>query len=96
MRLLVNEEWFEPIHSGMYETEFENLIQARSNSLFPEYHVLPFKIPVESEEGRKIPDLVLIERKYRYWWIAEVEMAHHSLYGHVIPQIEVFASVQVG
>ena len=69
---------------------------SRANSLFTDYHVVPFKIPVESEDGRKVPDLALIERRYRYWWVVEVEMAHHSLHGHVIPQIEVFARGKFG
>ena len=46
---------------------------------------------VEAEEGRRRPDLALVDRSYRYWWVVEIEMAHHSLYHHVIPQVEVFA-----
>ena len=90
MRLLFDRNWYEPVSSeGQFEKDFEDVIQSRANSLFPDYHVVPFKIRVESEEGRKIPDLALIDRKYRYWWVVEVEMAHHSLYGHVLPQVEV-------
>ena len=97
MRLLLNGEWFDAVSSeGQYESEFEDLIKSRASSLFPDYHVVPFKMLIESEEGRKRPDLALIERNYRYWWVVEVEMAHHSLYGHVIPQIEVFARGKYG
>ena len=97
MRLLLNGEWFDAVSSeGQYEAEFEELILSRANSLFPDYHVVSFKTPVESEDGRKIPDLALIERSYRYWWVVEVEMAHHSLRGHVIPQVEVFARGKYG
>ena len=97
MRLLFNQDWFEPISSqSQYESDFENLVLANATSLFPDYHIAPFKVPVESETGRKIPDLALVDRKYRHWWIVEIEMAHHSLYSHVIPQVEVFARGRYG
>ena len=97
MRLLLSEEWFGSVSSeGQYESDFESVILSRANLLFPQYYVMPFRIPVESEEGRKIPDLALVDFLYRFWWVVEVEMAHHSLYGHVIPQVEVFARGRYG
>lgn len=97
MRLLFNQDWFEPVSSeGQYESDFESLVTASAGSLFPGYYVVPFKVRVESEEGRRIPDLALVDRGYRHWWIVEVEMAHHSLYHHVIPQVEVFARGKYG
>ena len=97
MRLLFNQEWFDAVSSeGQFEADFEALIRSRASSLFPEFQTVPFKTPVESEDGRKIPDLALIDRYYRHWWVVEVEMAHHSLYGHVIPQVEVFARGKYG
>ena len=97
MRLLVNGEWFDAISSeAQYERDFQDLVMSQADLLFPEYHALPFRIPVESEEGRRIPDLALIDHHYRHWWVVEVEMAHHSLYGHVLPQVEVFAHGRYG
>ncbi len=97
MRLLLSEQWFHPVSSeGQYESDFESIIMSRGNSLFPQFYVVPFRIAVESEEGRKIPDLALVDVKYRLWWVVEIEMAHHSLYGHVIPQVEVFARGKYG
>lgn len=97
MRLLVDEEWFDAVSSeGQYESDFESLLRGRSRFLFPEYYVASFEIPVESEEGRKLPDLALIDRHYRHWWVVEVEMAHHSLYRHVLPQVAVFARGRYG
>ena len=97
MRLLLNEQWFDAISSeGQYESDFESIILSQANSLFPQYLAVPFRMPVESEEGRKIPDLALLDRHYRFWWVVEVEMAHHSLYGHVMPQVEVFARGRYG
>ena len=97
MRLLVSDEWFDVVSSeGQYETDFESMVLDRADSLFPHFHAVHFRAPVESEEGRKIPDLALVDRDYRFWWVVEVEMAHHSLYGHVIPQVEVFARGKYG
>ena len=97
MRLLLSEEWFDAVSSeGQYESDFETIILSRANSLFPQFHVVPFRVPVESEEGRKIPDLALIDLTYRFWWVVEVEMAHHSLHNHVIPQVEVFTRGKYG
>ena len=97
MRLLLREEWFDAVSSeGQYESDFESVILSRANSLFPQFHVVPFRMPVESEEGRKIPDLALVDLTYRFWWVVEVEMAHHSLHGHVMPQVEVFARGKYG
>ena len=97
MRLLLSEEWFDALSSeGQYESDFESIILSRAKSLFPQFHTVPFRIPVESEEGRKIPDLALVDRTYRFWWVVEVEMAHHSLCGHVIPQVKVFARGKYG
>lgn len=97
MRLLFDHEWYEPVSSeGQLESDFEALVKDRAASLFPDYHTVPFQTPVESEEGRKVPDFALIDCEYRYWWVVEVEMAHHSLYGHVIPQVEVFSRGKYG
>ena len=97
MRLLLSEEWFDAISSeGQYEADFESVILSRASALFPQFHVVPFRMPVDSEEGRKIPDLALVDFTYRFWWVVEVEMAHHSLYGHVIPQVEVFTRGRYG
>ena len=78
------------------EIDFENLIVAQAENLFPDYQTVPFKATVESEDGRRKPDLALIDRSYRYWWVVEVEMAHHSLRHHVIPQVEVFSRGKYG
>lgn len=33
------------------------------------------------------PDLALIDKKYRKWWVVEIELSIHSLRDHIIPQI---------
>ena len=49
MRLLFNHEWYDAISTaGQYETDFENLVLAQAEDLFPEYYVVPFKANVEA------------------------------------------------
>lgn len=96
-RLLVNQEWFDPLSSeGQYETDFEGIVTSRAGILFPDYFAIPFKKAVHSENDSRIPDFALIEKRYRHWWVVEIEMAHHSLHGHVLPQVQAFANGKYG
>ena len=93
MRMLLDGDWFDAVSSpGQYEHDFEAVVLSRARFLFPEYHVLSFKVPVESDYDRRVPDLALVDHDYRAWWVVEVEMAHHSLHRHVLPQVDVFAN----
>jgi hypothetical protein len=52
---------------------------------------VPFKTDVTGEDGAtKRPDVALIDRSYREWWVVEVELSHHNLFTHVMPQVEAF------
>jgi len=73
------------------EKEFEDLIIAKAKQIFPRWIVVPFFAAVVSPDGViKKPDLALIDSEYREWWIVEIELEHHDLNNHVIPQVEVF------
>jgi hypothetical protein len=87
-RILLGDEWFEEMAStALYESEFEKLLFQEASRLFPEYIPVPFKTIVLSDDGDAKADFVLIHRDYRRWWIVEAEMGHHSLNGHVLPQV---------
>ena len=97
MRLLTNSEWFDAVSSeSQYESDFESIILSNASVVFPEYYAVPFRVYVESDWDIRIPDLALIDKHYRHWWVVEIEMAHHSLRRHVLPQVEVFASARYG
>ena len=81
---------------SFYEIEYERLFRQASPILFPQYVVAPFKTSVSSEEGTAKPDLALIEKKYREWWVIEVELDHHSLHTHVLPQVRLLARATYG
>jgi hypothetical protein len=91
-RLLLREEWFEPLSlHAQYEAEFERILLAYRTTLFPTWYLVPFKVDVQSDEGVKRPDLALIDRDYRRWWVVETEMARHDFNSHVLPQARVLA-----
>lgn len=75
------------------EAHYEQIVeQALPNFLdgFRLYRCRPTATPVDLFESRRRPDFILIEEHHRNWMIVEVELAHHSLDGHVRPQIEAF------
>lgn len=91
-RLLLRNEWFEPLSlHAQYESEFERILLSYAETLFPTLHLVPFKADVRSDEGVKRPDLALIDRDYRRWWVVETEMARHDFNSHVLPQARVLA-----
>lgn len=96
-RLLIKGEWYESLAStAYYEDEYERLIQEQSAALYPRYRMVPFKTTVASEAGTAKPDFALIAADYVAWLVVEVELAHHPLGRHVLPQIEVLATARYG
>lgn len=98
-RILHSGEWYEEVASwDHYESEFETVLEQEAEHLFANYHLVPFKTTVFSEydaDARK-PDFALIHTSYRSWWVVEVEVAHHSLAGHVLPQVRTLARARYG
>ena len=96
-RFLLGDEWFDQLSStALYESEYERLLLSNSRALFPDYHVVEFKPIIQSEHGTARPDLALVARDLGLWWVVEVELAHHSLKGHVLPQVEILTSGNYG
>lgn len=96
-RILHNGEWYEEISSqGHYERDFENILKREAVNLFSDYHLVPFKKIVYSEEESRRPDFALIHKSYISWWVVEVELAHHSFESHVLPQVRTLALARYG
>lgn len=91
-RVLFGQVWFDSIRSqSWYEADYEKIIFDRGQDLFSQWITVQFKTNVIGEDGAtKRPDLALIDRSYREWWVVEVELAHHDLFTHVMPQVEAF------
>lgn len=97
-RLLVGNEWYESIRSQSWlERDYEAVVIDQSPKVFPGWRCVPFSETIEGEEGtRKKPDLALVDLDYRQWWVVEIELAHHNLYSHVIPQVDAFRTGTYG
>ena len=91
-----NEEYVVLSSSALYEAEYEEVLAEAGERLFPGSWLVPFKASVSSEHGTRKPDLALIDRKYRKWYVVEAELAHHSLTQHVLPQVTVLAAGTYG
>jgi hypothetical protein len=85
------DQWFDKVSTdSLYEAEFEKIIKQNIALIQPKAVGLKFKKVIQSTNGRNIPDLALIENDYSSWAIIEVELIHHDLYHHVIPQVRTF------
>jgi len=69
------------------EAEFEWHVVKALTCLFPQYDCITFGGAFSYEDEVKRPDLALIAKDFSHWFVVEVEIASHSLEGHVLPQI---------
>lgn len=97
-RLLMGRDWLESIRSQTWrESDYEAVVLNQAPQLFPAWRCIPFNHLIVGEDGtRKKPDRALVDHEYRQWWVVEIELAHHDLYGHVIPQVDVFRTGDYG
>lgn len=96
-RVVYRGSGFERVPSTSWlEKEFENLVYQRSMEIFPRWIPARFTASVSAHGETKRPDLALIDPHYRAWWVVEVELQHHPLRAHVLPQIRVFAEGDYG
>jgi hypothetical protein len=96
-RILLNEEWYEPISSeALYEEEYERILVEAAPFVFPSYYLIPFKLTVYSDDAAAKADFALVHKMYREWWIVEAEMSHHSFRHHVEPQVATLSRAVYG
>lgn len=81
---------------SLFEADYERLLLANGTALYPGFQLLRFKIAVPSEYGNARADLALVHSSYRKWWVVEVELAGHSLWNHVEPQVRILSSGAYG
>ena len=86
-KVLFENKWYEEISpTGVYETVYEGMVKAHAVDLWPRFHAVHFKANVYAGVDGVKSDFALVERNYTEWWVVEVEMAHHSFRGHILPQ----------
>ncbi len=70
------------------EDHYEAIVKREIQNILPNFWVIDFKQFVMGAEGiRRKADLALVEKNYRMWVVVEVELIHHSLDHHVMPQM---------
>lgn len=79
------------------EVHFEEIALSELKKILPTYYVIPFKEYVVGDKGiRRRADIALISKELNSWIVVEVELSHHSLKGHVIPQVSTLVSGNYG
>src|SRR5262245_60661270 len=97
-RILAGDVWYEELaESALYEADYERLVIRHAPSVFPGWIAVPFKCKVVGGDNEPAkPDLALISHNYGDWWVVEVELSHHSLTGHVVPQVRRLSTAEYG
>ena len=69
------------------EIEFEAEVHTALKYLMPDYYCRVFSGSFVLENERRMSDLAMIHHDLSHWLVVEVEIAGHSLDGHVLPQV---------
>ena len=79
---------FEP-RSPTTEREFEEQVLRVTNKLMPSYTAASWKPIIKDWHGHGArPDLAMLSHDLENWYVIEVELASHSISGHIAPQLE--------
>ena len=79
---------FEP-RTPATESQFEEQVLRIASALMPSYAVANWKPLIRDWHGHGAkPDLAMISRDLESWYVIEVELASHSVSGHIEPQLE--------
>lgn len=80
-------------YSYKSEQELEEFVFQNIKKIFGSNAILLSKRKISTISGfGTIPDAFVIDLDNDEWFIIEVELAHHSLYNHIVPQISKFHS----
>ena len=71
------------------ERQFEDQVLRVANKLMPSYKTASWKPLIRDWHGHGAkPDLAMISKDLESWYVIEVELASHSIRGHIAPQLE--------
>lgn len=82
--------------TGGLEAKFEDVALRILARLYSSCYVCEFKALLTHDGAGWRPDLAIIDRSWGYWFVVEVEIATHSLYKHVLPQVTAFRDGDYG
>lgn len=70
------------------EQELEDIVLATYEHFFGPSSILIPKAKIKASDGSgTIPDAFAIDLATRQWYVVEAELAHHSLWNHIAPQV---------
>lgn len=70
------------------ENELEKVVQSNYESIFGEDVIFIPQKSIETEDGfGTIPEAIVINFSAKKWYIVEVELARHDIWGHIVRQI---------
>jgi len=70
------------------EAQFEEQVLRVASQIMPNYKIANWKPLIRDWEGHAArPDLVMISHDLDNWYVIEVELASHSVSGHIAPQL---------
>ncbi len=71
------------------EIQFEEQVLRVASELMPSYKIANWKPLVRDWHGHGAkPDLAMVSHDLDHWYVIEVELASHSISGHIAPQLE--------
>lgn len=79
------------------EAEIENVVESNHEDIFGYDAIYLPKKKIYSKEGAgTIPDGFVIDLARKQWFLIEAELAHHSLWNHIAPQVakQIIAATQ--
>lgn len=76
---------------SLYETPLQSIVDRNLRSIFPDYFGGRFEPYLRTIAGDVKPDLVMARNDLNGWALIEVESDHHSVYGHILPQLSKLA-----
>ena len=71
------------------ESQFEEQVLRVASELMPSYKAASWKPLIRDWHGHGAkPDLAMVSNDLESWYVIEVELASHSISGHIAPQLE--------
>ncbi|EAQ48814.1 hypothetical protein [Leeuwenhoekiella blandensis] len=87
-------DWYDEIDPlSFYEKHFEETFLSKMHEVYPDFIGLPFSLKISTSKGENSkPDLAMVRKDYKEWYVIEAEMGRHSWDGHVEKQVRVFST----
>ena len=71
------------------ESQFEEQVLRVTSELMPSYKAASWKPLIRDWHGHGAkPDIAMVSNDLESWYVIEVELASHSISGHIAPQLE--------